>query len=278
MRIEKVINNNIVSAFDDTGREIVVMGRGLGFGVRPGQPVNEDKIEKEFRIKSRDTADQLKELLADMPLERAQISADIISYAKSSLNLKLNQSIYVTLTDHINFAIDRFEKGINLQNALLWDIKRFYPREFNLGLYALRLIKERLDVELPEDEAGYIALHFVNAEYGTNIKDAFRFPNQLKDILQITSDELGIVLDERTLHYERFVTHLKFLLQRVYRRELLPNEENELAELMRTKYPKEYACSCKIAEYIEKNADCKLSGEEVMYLAIHIRRVTMAED
>ena len=278
MQIEKVINNNIVSAFDDTGREIVVMGRGLGFGVRPGQPVNEDKIEKEFRIKSRDTADQLKELLADMPLERAQISADIISYAKSSLNLKLNQSIYVTLTDHINFAIDRFEKGINLQNALLWDIKRFYPREFNLGLYALRLIKERLDVELPEDEAGYIALHFVNAEYGTNIKDAFRFPNQLKDILQITSDELGIVLDERTLHYERFVTHLKFLLQRVYRRELLPNEENELAELMRTKYPKEYACSCKIAEYIEKNADCKLSGEEVMYLAIHIRRVTMAED
>ena len=278
MRIEKVINNNIVSAFDDTGREIVVMGRGLGFGVRPGQPVNEDKIEKEFRIKSRDTADQLKELLADMPLERAQISADIISYAKRSLNLKLNQSIYVTLTDHINFAIDRFEKGINLQNALLWDIKRFYPREFNLGLYALRLIKERLDVELPEDEAGYIALHFVNAEYGTNIKDAFRFPNQLKDILQITSDELGIVLDERTLHYERFVTHLKFLLQRVYRRELLPNEENELAELMRTKYPKEYACSCKIAEYIEKNADCKLSGEEVMYLAIHIRRVTMAED
>ena len=278
MLIEKVINNNIVSAFDDTGREVVVMGRGLGFGVRPGQPVNEKKIEKVFRIKSRDTADQLKELLADMPLERVQISADIISFAKSNLNLKLNQSIYVTLTDHINFAIDRFEQGINLQNALLWEIKRFYPHEFELGRYALELVKERIGVELPEDEAGFIALHFVNAEYGTDIRDAFRFPNQLKDILEITSDELGIVLDERTLHYERFVTHLKFLLQRVYRRELLPNEEDELAELMRTKYPKEYACSCKISEYIEKNTDCKLSGEEVMYLAIHIRRVTMAED
>ena len=46
----------------------------------------------------------------------------------------------------------------------------------------------------------------MNAEYGTNIKDAFQFPNQLRDILEITSDELGIVLDERTLHYERFVT------------------------------------------------------------------------
>ena len=141
-----------------------------------------------------------------------------------------------------------------------------------------REVCARLGVELPEDEAGFIALHFVNAEYGTNIKDAFRFPNQLRDILEITSDELGIVLDERTLHYERFVTHLKFLLQRVYRNELLPNEEDELAELMQTKYPKEYACSCKIAEYIEKNTECRLSSEEVMYLAIHIRRVTMAEN
>ena len=278
MRIEKVINNNIVSAFDDTGRELVLMGRGLGFGGHPGQPVDEKKVEKVFRIKSRDTADQLKELLADMPLERAQISADIISFAKSNLNLKLNQSIYVTLTDHINFAIERFEQGINLQNALLWEIKRFYPHEYELGHYALELVKERIGVDLPEDEAGFIALHFVNAEYGTDIRDAFRFPNQLKDILEITSDELGIVLDERTLHYERFVTHLKFLLQRVYRRELLPDEEDELSELMRTKYPKEYACSRKIAEYIEKNTDCRLSGEEVMYLAIHIRRVTKAED
>lgn len=278
MLVEKVINNNIVSAFDETGKELVIMGRGLGFGIRPGQPIDEKKIEKVFLIRSKDTADQLKELLADMPLERVKISTDIISYAKSSLNLKLNQSIYVTLTDHINFAIERFEKGINLQNALLWEIKRFYPYEYELGCYALKLVKERIGVDLPEDEAGFIALHFVNAEYGTNIRDAFRFPNQLKDILEITSNELGIVLDERTLHYERFVTHLKFLLQRVYRKELLPNEEDELAELMRTKYPKEYACSCKIAEYVEKNADCRLSGEEVMYLAIHIRRVTMAEN
>ncbi|HIX64159.1 MAG TPA: PRD domain-containing protein [Candidatus Mediterraneibacter colneyensis] len=278
MIVDKVINNNIISAYDESGKEIVVMGRGLGFGIRPGQPVDEAKIEKIFRIKSEDTAVQLKELLANMPLERVKISTDIISFAKSNLNLKLNQSIYVTLTDHINFAMERFEKGIRLQNALLWEIKRFYPHEFDLGRYALRLIKERLGVELPEDEAGFIALHFVNAEYGTDIKDAFRFPNQLKDILEITSTELGIVLDERTLHYERFVTHLKFLLQRVYRKELLPDEESELAEIMQTKYPREYRCSCKIAEYIENNTECKLSEEEIMYLAIHIKRVTMADD
>ena len=278
MTVEKVINNNIVSAYDETGREVVVMGRGIGFGVRAGAVIDNSKIEKVFRIKSQGVAEQFKELLANMPLEHAQISNDIISYAKSTLKLKLNQSIYVTLTDHINFAIERYQKDINLENALLWEIKRFYPQEYGLGRYAIDLIRERLHVSLPEDEAGFIALHFVNAEYGTDIRDALHFPNQMKDILDIVTRELGIRLDEGSLHYERFITHVKFLLQRVYRKELLPDEESELAEMMKKKYPKEYACSEKIADYIEEAAGCRLSAEEIMYLSIHIRRIAMAEE
>ena len=278
MTVEKVINNNIVSAYDETGREVVVMGRGIGFGVKAGAVINQSKIEKIFRIKSQSVAEQFKELLANMPLEHAQISNDIISYAKSTLKLKLNQSIYVTLTDHINFAIERYQKGINLENALLWEIKRFYTQEYELGKYAIDLIRERLHVSLPEDEAGFIALHFVNAEYGTDIRDALHFPNQMKDILNIVTRELGIRLDEGSLHYERFITHVKFLLQRVYRKELLPDEESELAEMMKKKYPKEYACSEKIADYIEEAAGCRLSAEEIMYLSIHIRRIAMAEE
>ena len=251
MTIEKVINNNIVSAFDEIGREVVVMGCGIGFGSRPGAKIPEDKIEKIFRIESGSVADQFKELLAGVPLEHAKISSDIISYAKGALKLKLNQSIYVTLTDHINFAIARYAKGINLENALLWEIKRFYPQEYELGKYAITQIKERLKVELPD---------------------------QMKEILEIVTRELGIKLDEGTLHYERFITHMKFLLQRVYRKELLPDEESDLADMISQKYPKEFACSKKVADYIEKTAECRLSGEEVMYLAIHIRRITMAEE
>ena len=278
MVIEKVINNNIVSAYDDTGKEVVIMGRGIGFGTKPGREVAEQKIEKIFRIKSQSLADQFKELLANMPLEHAQISNDIISHAKKHLKLKLNQSIYVTLTDHINFAIERFTQGIKPENALLWEIKRFYQQEYQLGKYAVDMIWERLHIALPDDEAGFIALHFVNAEYGTDIRDALNFPNLMKDILDIVKSELNMEFDEDSLHYERFVTHVKFLLQRVYRKELLPNEESELAEMMMTKYPREYACSRKVADYIEDATNSKISGEEIMYLAIHIRRVTMAEE
>ena len=272
--IEKVINNNIISAYEKSGAEVIVMGRGIGFKKKQGEMVPADHISKIFRIKSRTLAEQFKELLANMPLERVRISDEIISHAKDHLKLKLNQSIYVTLTDHINFAIERVSQGIEPQNALLWEIKRFYPQEFQLGIYALELIQDRLDILLPEDEAGFIALHFVNAEYGTDIRDAVKFPDQMQAIVDIVERDLGILLDESSLHYERFMTHIKFLIQRIYRKELLFSEDRELSLLMQRKYPREYQCSVKVAEYIMQATGSRLSEEEIMYLSVHIRRVT----
>ena len=272
--IEKVINNNIISAYEKSGAEVIVMGRGIGFKKKQGEVVPADQISKIFRIKSRTLAEQFKELLANMPLERVRISDEIISHAKDHLKLKLNQSIYVTLTDHINFAIERVSQGIEPQNALLWEIKRFYPQEFQLGIYALELIHDRLGILLPEDEAGFIALHFVNAEYGTDIRDAVKFPDQMQAIVDIVERDLGILLDESSLHYERFMTHIKFLIQRIYRKELLSSEDRELSLMMQRKYPREYQCSVKVAEYIMQATGCRLSEEEIMYLSVHIRRVS----
>ena len=272
--IEKVINNNIISSYEKSGAEVIVMGRGIGFKKKQGEVVPADQISKIFRIKSRTLTEQFKELLANMPLERVRISDEIISHAKDHLKLKLNQSIYVTLTDHINFAIERVSQGIEPQNALLWEIKRFYPQEFQLGIYALELIHDRLGILLPEDEAGFIALHFVNAEYGTDIRDAVKFPDQMQAIVDIVERDLGILLDESSLHYERFMTHIKFLIQRIYRKELLSSEDRELSLLMQRKYPREYQCSVKVAEYIMQATGSRLSEEEIMYLSVHIRRVT----
>ena len=150
-----------------------------------------------------------------------QLTSDIITYAKKNLNVQLNQSIYITLTDHINFAIQRQAQGIQLKNALLWEIKKFYHQEYLMGKYAINLLNEKLGTKFSEDEAGFIALHFVNAEYDTTINDTFAMTNMIQGILELVKQEMGIEFDEESLHYERFVTHLKFLAQRLYRHELL---------------------------------------------------------
>ena len=276
MVIQKVINNNVISAYDVNQQEIVIMGKGIGFKAHTGELIDESKIEKVFRIENENLSRQFQELLENIPLEHMQLTSDIISYAIKNLNVQLNQNIYITLTDHINFAIQRQSQGIQLKNALLWETKRFYHQEYLMGKYAVDLLNEKLGTEFTEDEAGFIALHFVNAEYNTTINDTFEMTNMIQKILELVRLEMGIEFDEESLHYERFITHLKFLVQRLYRHELLKDEEIEFARMMENKYPKEYECSKHIAEYIEKEYGSKIASEEIMFLAIHIKRVCMA--
>ena len=250
MVIQKVINNNVISAYDENQQEVVIMGKGIGFKAHTGDAIDESRVEKVFRIENEKLSRQFQEILENIPLEHMQLTSDIITYAKKNLNVQLNQSIYITLTDHINFAIQRQVQGIQLKNALLWEIKKFYHQEYLMGKYAINLLNEKLGTKFSEDEAGFIALHFVNAEYDTTINDTFAMTNMIQGILELVKQEMGIEFDEESLHYERFVTHLKFLAQRLYRHELLKDEEIEFAKLMENKYPGEYECSKHIAEYI----------------------------
>lgn len=278
MKVEKVINNNVISSFGEDGVEIVIMGTGIGFGAKQGTPVNEKKIQKIFRLEDQALVKQFEELVRNMPSEYMEVSADIISHARKTLHLKLSKSIYLTLMDHIYFAVERIREGIVLQNALLWEIKRFYPQEYLVGKFALEQVRNRLGVVFPEDEAGFIALHFVNAEYDTKISDTVAMTRLIQGILGIVKEKMCMEFDEESLHYERFLTHLKFLVQRVYRNELLRDEEVEMARMLQDKYPREYACSEGIAAYIEQEQGERISSEEIMFLTVHIRRVCIQTD
>lgn len=277
MKIYKVINNNVLSAFDEKNQEVVLMGRGIGFKAKTGDIVDESRVEKVFYIENSALSRQFQELLSDMPLEHMQISSDIISYAKNECGMKLNQSIYVALTEHINYAIERYNQGIQLPNALLGEIRQFYRREYVVGEYALRILAERLDIHLPEDEAGFIALHFVNAVYDTTTHDAYAITDMLKNSLAIVKAEFGDEVNEYSMHYERFMAHMKFLARRISSRELLEDADIELAEEIQQKYPREYACAKKVAAFIKERYHTDLSEEEQMYLTIHIRRVLKIE-
>ena len=277
MQITKIVNNNIVISEDKNHKEVVLMGKGLGFQKHKGDQIKSSQVEKTYVMKDHGMTQRFQEMLTDIPIERVKICNKIIQYAKDTLQKNINDNIYISLTDHINFAIQRQVQGIQLKNALLWEIKKFYHQEYLMGKYAINLLNEKLGTKFSEDEAGFIALHFVNAEYDTTINDTFAMTNMIQGILELVKQEMGIEFDEESLHYERFVTHLKFLAQRLYRHELLKDEEIEFAKLMENKYPGEYECSKHIAEYIEKEYGGQISGEEIMFLAIHIKRVCMTD-
>ena len=148
MKVVKVINNNLIKSFDDKNNEVLVMGCGLGFKKVPGDEINESLIEKIYTVNDKTNSSQLIQLLEKIPLEQIQTTNEIISFAKASLGKKLNQNIYITLVDHINFALERQKNGVVIRNALLWEIKKLYNHEFLVGKEALNIISRRLGVSL----------------------------------------------------------------------------------------------------------------------------------
>jgi beta-glucoside operon transcriptional antiterminator len=273
MKIEKVYNNNVVSAFNEENIELVVMGKGLAFQKKPGDEIEEEKIEKVFTLKNNDLSERFKTLLYEVSLELMEVSEEIIKLAKEKLGRELNDSIYISLTDHINFAIERNKKGLDIKNALLWEIKKLYKDEFSLGLKALSMIKEKLDVTLPEDEAGFIAMHIVNAELNEEMPNIVNITKTMQDILKIVKYHFGIDFDEESLNFFRFVTHLKFFAQRLYSKTYMQSDDDFLFEAVKNKHKDAFACTEKINDYVKRKFDYELTNDEKLYLTVHIERV-----
>lgn len=274
MIIKKIFNNNAILVQDCNKNEFVVMGRGIAFKKNIGEKVDKNLIEKTFVLKEQGASEKFKLLLEDVPPEYISLCYDIIEYAKNMLNAKLNDYIYVTLTDHISNALKMLDEGFSMQNPLIWEIKKFYPNEFKIGLKALEFIEDELGKKLPEDEAANIALHLINAQVNNSdnkLEDITNQTKMIQDILNIVKYTYNIVLDEKSLSYERFVTHLRFFFQRLNKKEKVQADDDDfLLKQVRSKYKDAYNCMLKIEKYLEQ----ELSDEEKLYLTIHIQRVT----
>ena len=273
MKVEKIINNNVVSTFDDSGMEVVVMGRGIGFRMKTGDLIDQKKIEKVFRIENEEALSRFEQLLVNLPLEHIQVSNDIISFAKKEMDVKLNHNVYLTLTDHINFAIERFRNGDVFHNALLMEVKMFYPKEYRVGKYALQLIKDKTGVELLEDEAASIALHILNAELNTKIRDVWSLTTFIQKTLEIIEEEFDLekVLDTRG---EYLISSLKLLGKRLLIDSHIERKSDALVDFVKKEYKEEYRCAERVADFIRSEYGCAMGDEEKTYLALDLKRIT----
>ena len=192
---------------------------------------------------------------------------------------KLKETIYLSLIDHIDGAIERYENQIQFANPLLWEIKQYYPSEFKVGVQSLNILKKMLGIELPVDEAAFIALHFITAEYDTKMDVTFDIPRLIDDIIAIVESEFSIKINKESIHYERFITHLKFFAARVLQAKQMPDDDDFLfRNMIRDQYKKSYACAQMIRQHLGECYKVAISEEEVVYLTVHIKRVTMHVD
>lgn len=275
MKVIKVLNNSLVFALDEQGQEVILMGKGIGFRKTTGSILEKVEIEKVFVLKDRSISRNIIQLAADTDAVYFDLAKSIIDYGKSKYQMELMDHLYLSLTDHLAYAVRRVQSGVLFQNFYTLEMRKFNPHEFEVGKYALDLVERKLGTRLPEDEVGNIALHFINAQQNNPYNSQNQVINSVVgDILSIIKYSFRIVYDKEDISYTRCVTHLRLFVQRLMKGELLAEQENPaIYQPVIDTCVRERSCVAKIEVYVKERFRVSITNQEVFYLILHIHRV-----
>lgn len=280
MRVKKVINNNILCVVDEKGREMIVTGRGLGFKRKPGEFVDLAQVEKTYRMEGKTEQRRLRELCEQIPLEHLRLTESLIDEIRSQIAVPLNESLLITLADHISFAIKRKQEGVVFSNPLEGAIMCYYPAEYRLGQYCLRAIREESQTDLSDSEAAFIALHIVNAELNTDMSEMYDITRLIEGAVAVVEYYYQKTFDRESLDFSRFIVHLRYFAQRLFQGRPLTDgggdQDRVFHQMIAKSCQQHYKCAQHIGAYIRNTYQKELTEEELTYLTIHLKRINMA--
>lgn len=272
--IKKVYNNNVILALENSSKkEVILTGCGIGFKKKPNDTVDEKKIEKKFVIQDDNFESKVNKLASEIPEEIFGVSSTIIEYAEKKLNTTLDEYIYISLTDHISFALKRYKENTPIKNELLSELRRIHKKEYEIGRWAQEYINKTFNVDFLIDEAGFIAMHIINANYRESTNKSYLMMNIINQILDIIKKYYDIEFIEDEINFDRLLTHLKFFAKRLIDKKESIDTNNSLLEVVKIQYKESYNCVKQIKSFIEENYTYKVNDDEVLYLILHINRV-----
>lgn len=275
MKITQIVNNNI-ALVQRGGSEVFVVAKGIGFRKKKGQKIFEHEIEKMYILDSYDMLEHFSYLLIHSDPDDIFLIQKIVAYGEAKLGITATDCLSLRLLDHFGFLLKRAAKAQFIKSPLIWEIKRFYPRYFQVGQQALRLIEDQKDIVLPEDEAVAFALHFISHTEGEAWQQVHVKERQIiDDILSIIQIHFQLILDENAMNYVRFTAHLQYFVQRILNDKIFKNEDHSLALYQQVSqlYPEAFAAVQKIRVYVENQFATTLTVNEEVYLMLHINRL-----
>ena len=273
MKIVRVLNTNAVVSTDRQGKEIIITGAGIGFKKKNGEELDKSLVEKIYCLQSEEDNHRLQQVVREVSEKYLETAGKVVVSARNA-GLKVRDTLYVTLTDHINSAVERYQNGISLKNMMRHDIMKFYPQEYRVGCQAIEWIEKKTWIDLGEDEAAFIAMHIVSSEFETSeVSDVQKITELINAIIKIVKMHFKIDFDEDSVSYQRFLTHLKFFSARVMDGEVYKDSMEEIYRAMVVQNSRAYTGVEKVAQFIEKQYGYRLSIDEELYLLIHIKRI-----
>lgn len=274
MKIKQILNNNVV-LLKKGSNELIGFSTGISFKKKVGDDIEDKDLEKIFVLDTHAMLEHFSYQLGKSDLKYIKLVEEIVDYAKQEYNLIISDYIYLTLLDHIEFTVQRIKNDTTFKSPLQWELKRFYPEEYAIGVWAVQLLEKELQLKIPTEEAISIALHFVNVQsQKKDIAVTKKITKFIEDVLTIVKYESKQSYDEQNFHYSRFVTHLHYFAQNVINNTMPAYKESDLYSQIQKLYPNSFKIVGKIKIYIQNSYDITISENEEIYLTLHIQKLT----
>lgn len=279
MKIIKKINNNVAIGMTRDNHEIIVFGKGIGFGQMPYELSDLSKIQRTFyNIDTRYYG-----LLNEIPENIFLIVTQLLDATKSRINGNWNPNVVFILADHIHFAVERNQKGICIPLPYSYELEYEHPELTEIAKWFINRINEELNVSLGEDEVTCITIHLLNALSRQDIQTEPAYSSQkitdaIADITKIIEDFFNIKIDQKSFYYFRFKNHLKLFIQRKNRSSHFSDQKKDLFENIKTTYPDVFNCVTLIDEYFKKEFSEPCPQEELLFLMVHVIQLFNKED
>lgn len=266
----RVLNNNAVMVESD-GARVILLGRGLGFGRRLGDPIDYADASEVFAPSTPDGFFELSEFVAQIPLEVFRVARRAVNLAAERTRIRPSQALLLSIADHLNFAIQRAREGIVIDFPLSWEVRQLYPSEAALGEATVTMAQEDLGVVLDPDEATAFALHFVNAQFASrDMSGTVAMTRLVQGVLQAVKTGLGAQAVADPMAMARFVTHLRYLYARVADEK---QHRDDGPVLISATYAPEVEATATLVRAVLEQDTGPLTQAELSYLHLHLARL-----
>lgn len=274
VKIKKVLNSSVVLAEDEKKSEFIILGKGIGYGKKMGNRIEIDQSHQLFIPVNDIKLKSIFEMIDSIPAIILEIAHKIVLDAKNKIQVGFNDSIYFVLADHINFAIERYRKGMLVTNSLAWEIQSLYPLEYEIACEGVCEINEKLKIELPQEEAVSIVFHLVNAQMTNNSRyDTGRYIKLIGDIINIIKNCAKQDFNKESIHYIRFISHIRHFAERFFWDEMIQEKEESIYIINEIGYKREQEIVQTISKYLYNRYGKLLPKDEEFFLMVYINLV-----
>lgn len=268
---KKVLSNNVVQAYDVAGdEECILLGKGIGFGLKDEDPIDSSKIEKKFYIKDRINFSKYQKLVGNCDEKLMFLVENYIGKIEKYFGCQYSENLHIGLLDHLNFSLYRLRNHITISNIFIDEISVMYEKEYTFAKEMLEYLNRELGVSLPTVEIGFIALHIHSSIKGDQASQTALYINIIGQCMELIEREFGMKLDPKSLNRARLITHLKFALKRASEN---ISVDNVIIDSLKSTYPETFQFADTLAKYIFENYGLFLPEGEIGYLTIHIENI-----